>query len=219
MKGNSPAIFQPDLTYSLSVMGNGIKYEINVHKVGKIVKFYPDSLTADVQVLSKFNILDNISDYAILVNLPVIIDGAIDTHLTFGDLTGSECLVHFNDTDIDAWYETGESYAPPSLRLHNMSDGFVTLRPHSQTNLFPYDMGGTVLNKGSNVIKLTNDSITLTNGSCTMVMSDDTITITGNVVVSGTITGQTDVIAGNISGKTHKHTCANPGSPTSPPLP
>jgi phage baseplate assembly protein V len=32
------------------------------------------------------------------------------------------------------------------------------------------------------------------------------LAITGDVTVTGTITGQTDVIAGTISGKTHKHT-------------
>lgn len=41
----------------------------------------------------------------------------------------------------------------------------------------------------------------------------------GNIHTPGTVTGDTDVIAGNISGKTHAHTSAAPGSPTSPPLP
>lgn len=174
---NELAKFSPDLTYSLSVMEDGIKYDINVHKVGKITKFYPDKLTVDVQVLSKFNIQDNVTDYAVLLDLPLIIDGAIDTHLTFGDITGSECLIHFNDTDIDAWYETGEKYTPPSLRLHNISDGFATLRPHSQTNLFPYDMEGTVLNKGNNIIKLTGNEISSTVSNSQLKVNENAISI------------------------------------------
>ena len=36
---------------------------------------------------------------------------------------------------------------------------------------------------------------------------------------AGTITGDTDVIAGTISGKSHTHTSASPGQQTSPPTP
>lgn len=41
----------------------------------------------------------------------------------------------------------------------------------------------------------------------------------GNIHTPGTVTGDTDVIAGNISGKTHDHTSTAPGTPTSPPNP
>jgi phage baseplate assembly protein gpV len=45
-----------------------------------------------------------------------------------------------------------------------------------------------------------------------------TMMITGDATVTGTVTGQTDVIAGTISGKMHTHTSENPGDPTSEPI-
>lgn len=52
-----------------------------------------------------------------------------------------------------------------------------------------------------------------------VVQTDGNVTMSDNLTVAGTITGQTDVIADNISGKSHTHTSAAPGNPTSPPLP
>ena len=58
---------------------------------------------------------------------------------------------------------------------------------------------------------MTEDTIEVTNGSFKFLISGDTMTVTGNIVVNGditatgTITGQTDVIAAGISGKSHKH--------------
>jgi hypothetical protein len=46
----------------------------------------------------------------------------------------------------------------------------------------------------------------------------NTMTITGDAHYTGTVTADTDVIAGNISGKGHEHESTAPGSPTSPPI-
>ena len=163
--------------------------------------------------------------YALIQGLPLLINGGIDTNLTFGDVTGAECLVHFNDRDIDSWFDTGESYKPNSKRMHDFSDGFVSLRPHNKNDVIDYEIDGTVLNKGQNKIKITSDSIIVSVvGGCVLTLKDNTATlvgdliVNGNITASGTITGQTDVIAGAISGKTHTHTSGAPGDPTSSPI-
>lgn len=220
---------EPDVSYSMQVFGEALKYDLNCHRVGKIVKFYPDSLTCDVELLELKPNNSRLSKFALLQELPLMIYGGNDTNLTFGDVTGCECLVHINDRDIDSWHTTGEAYKPRTSRLHDFSDGFVSLRPRSKNNLINYEVDGTVLNVGATKIKLKADSIEAVSGSCTVLMSGETITITapnvninGNVAVNGEIkaTGQissdTDVLAAGKSGKSHTHT-GNMGSPTSAP--
>ncbi|NYH24697.1 hypothetical protein [Paraburkholderia bryophila] len=45
-----------------------------------------------------------------------------------------------------------------------------------------------------------------------------TMQIQGDATFSGTLTGETDVVAAGISGKGHKHTSESPGTPTSTPI-
>lgn len=236
------ALTDPDFTYAMNVFGNSVQYDLNCHRVGKIVKFNPEDLTCDVELLELKPMQDRLDKYALIQGLPLLVSGGIDTNLTFGDITGSECLVHFNDRDIDSWFDTGESYRPNSKRMHDFSDGFVSLRPHNKYDMIDYEIDGTVLNKGQNKIKLTTDSIIVSvagtpaegdqpaQEGCVLTLNGNTATLTGNLVVngnatingdvsaSGTITGQTDVIAGTISGKTHTHTSGAPGDPTSAPI-
>lgn len=222
---SNPALTDPDLTYAMSIFGNSIQYDLNCHRVGKIVKFNPDDLTCDVELLELKPTQSRLDKYALIQGLPLLIDGGIDTNLTFGDVTGAECLVHFNDRDIDSWFDTGESYMPNSKRMHDFSDGFVSLRPHNKNDVIDYEIDGTVLHKGQNKIKITSDGIIVSVvGGCVLTLKDNTATlvgdliVNGNVTASGTITGQTDVIAGAISGKTHTHTSGAPGDPTSSPI-
>lgn len=226
---------EPDFLYTMQVFATSISYDLNCHRVGKIVNFYPETLTCDVELLELKPNQGRLDKYALFQGLPVMIEGGIDTNLTFGDITGSECVIHFNDRDIDAWFDTGEAYQPNSQRLHSFSDGFVSLRPHNKNDVFQYEMDGTVLNNGATKIKLADDgsvtitnatstlsmsedTVQITNGSCTWSMSGDTITVTGKVVingdtmingklnVSGEIKSDIDVKATEISLLTHTHT-------------
>lgn len=219
------SLIDPSFNYTMDVFANSIQYDLNCHRVGKIVKFNPDDLTCDVELLELKPTQSRLDKYALIQGLPLLVSGGIDTNLTFGDVTGAECLVHFNDRDIDSWFDTGESYMPNSKRMHDFSDGFVSLRPHNKNDVIDYEIDGTVLNKGQNKIKITSDSIIVSVvGGCVLTLKDNTATlvgdliVNGNITASGTITGQTDVIAGAISGKTHTHTSGAPGNPTSSPI-
>lgn len=214
---------EPSEEYINSKLMRATRYDTNCHRVGKIVAFNKEELTCDVELLElKPNISAGESEYAVLCQLPLIVEGTDDSWLTWGDIVGCECLVHFNDRNIDNWFATGEKYAPNTNRLHDLSDGFVTLRPRSKPKVFEYDDTGVVIHKGNVNIKLTADTVEITNGNAVFTMSGDTITVTGNLVVSGTINAQgtitsaDDCVSGGISGKTHTH-IGNAGSPTSPP--
>lgn len=192
---------------------------INCHRVGKILRFHKEDLTCDVQLLELLpTVTGGNMRYAELLDLPLIIEGTDTSHLTWGNIVGSECLVHFNDRDIDNWFKTGEEYLPNTIRVHNFSDGFVTLRPYNKLKVFQYDDQAVVLENTDSKIRITENTIQITNKNLNFLIQGNTLTITGNVVVngditaSGTITGQTDVIASGISGKSHTHGNVQNGS-------
>lgn len=48
---------------------------------------------------------------------------------------GDECLVVFSDRAINNWFTTGNPMPLPSLRMHDLSDGFVLVGLNSMANL------------------------------------------------------------------------------------
>lgn len=213
----------PDLQYTLEVATTAVKYDLNAHRVGRIVAFHPEDLTCDVELLELEESQQGVDKYALIPQLPLLIQGTDTAQLTFGNIVGSECLIHFNDRDIDNWFVTGEAYAPNSKRLHNFSDGFVSLRPFSNIKVFDYDSTGVVLRNTNSKIKITENTVEITNGELQFTISGNTLSIKGNISVdgqisaTGKISSDTDVVSAGISGKSHTHT-GNLGSPTSAPL-
>lgn len=47
---------------------------------------------------------------------------------------GDECLIVFSDRCIEAWYRTGQANPLPSLRMHDIADGFVLVGLNSAQN-------------------------------------------------------------------------------------
>lgn len=184
--------------------------DMKCHRIGKIVAFNSATLTCDVDLFDKMTHFGQAESYVTIPDLPLIIPATNSKHITFGDIVGSECIVHFNDVDIDNWFETGETYIPNSRRKHNLSDGFVELRPFNKTAVFTYYTNGIEIKNGNSLIHINDDgSIEITNGSGVISMSGTTINITGDVNVSG------DVKAGTVSLKNHIHSGVTSGSSNS----
>jgi len=213
--------FNPDLNTAIETNNRSIKYDMFCHRIGKIVKWYPERLIADIEILEKKKTVNgSIQNYPLLQEIPVLINYGNNAGLTLGDLTGCEVVLHFNDRDIDKWFLTGNSMIPNSERLHHINDCFAELRIFSQPNIISYDNTGVVLSNDAMKLKLTggdNPEITLTNGNWTLSIVGDKATITGkmditgavkitgDVDVTGKITASDDVIGGGISLKTHTH--------------
>jgi len=220
---------EPDLGLTLNYLAEKLSDKFKCHRVGKIKKINTDRLTVDVELLDKGVYKGNTFDITELADMPLLINGGINSSLTFGNIVGCECLVHFNDTDIDNWYSTGEAYEPNTGRQHDMSDGFVELRPYSLPKKIAYDLSGVVLNNGAIKIRLLDDgTLEITNGSAIMKMEGNKITITGDIEMTGdfsitgkidatgNITSESDCISGTISGKAHTHTDSMGGNTSTP---
>lgn len=198
---------EPDLGLILKYLGERLSAKFKCHRVGKIKKLNTDRLTVDVELLDKLVFRDSVTEITELSDLPLLIYGGANSSLTFGNIAGCECIVHFNDTDIDNWYSTGEAYEPNTGRQHDFADGFVELRPYSLPKKMTYDTSGVILCNGAIKIKLLDSgNLEFTNGSANIVMSGNKVTVTGDVDVIGksnlqgdvTITGKVD-ITGDVS--------------------
>lgn len=204
----------PDLTKLLQQFGRNLADQFNCHRVGRITAFDSNTLICKVKLLDKLIFNGTEEDYVEFTNMPLLIYATETAGLTLGNVVGAECLVHFNDTDIDNWLETGEAYAPNSLRQHDFADGFVELRPYDNlaAQKISYDSEGLALYNNGTKVQLKDDgSAVITNGSAVITLSGGTIAITGDVTISGdltvnkTITATTDVMTNNISLKQHTH--------------
>ena len=204
----------PDLTKLLQQFGRNLADQFNCHRVGRITAFDSNTLICKVKLLDKLIFNGTEEDYVEFTNMPLLIYATETAGLTLGNVVGAECLVHFNDTDIDNWLETGEAYAPNSLRQHDFADGFVELRPYDNlaAQKISYDNEGVALYNNGTKVQLKDDgSAVITNGSAVITLSGGTIAITGDVTISGdltvnkTITATTDVMTNNISLKQHTH--------------
>ena len=184
----------PDLTKLLQQFGRNLADQFNCHRVGRITAFDSNTLVCKVKLLDKLIFNGTEEDYVEFTNMPLLIYATETAGLTLGNVVGAECLVHFNDTDIDNWLQTGEAYAPNSLRSHDFNDGFVELRPfdHLAAQKISYDTTAVVLRNRNVKIKLTDGG--------QLILDNQFTSATGDVDVAGTVTAANVIPRNGYSG-------------------
>ena len=137
--------YQPPSNPSLYAILEAVKREIlkdcNCAKVGVIQSF--DATKQEVVVQVAFTQVTSIAPdgtqtlaaYPLLLNVPVIFPAGGGFTLTFPIAAGDECLVVFNDRQIDNWLVSGPGLPPTVGRVHDLSDGIaiVGLRSNPRT--------------------------------------------------------------------------------------
>lgn len=167
---------------------------INCTKVGIIRAFNPATQRADVEIAYKQvkDVMEDgtkvYQDYPIIRELPVIVlFGGIDV-LTMPITVGDNCLVFFNDSDIDQWAVNGNGKVPTTSRMHDISDGFalVGVRPLSNA-INNYLANGIRLSHGGGnaQIDLTENLI---ESIATLFLHNGNMEVTGNHLVRGNFT-------------------------------
>jgi hypothetical protein len=174
----------------------------------------------------------------LLLDCPVVFPRGGGCTLTFPVAAGDECLVIFSSRCIDAWWTAGGIQVQSELRMHDLSDGFALPGPFSQaTKISGISTSKAQLrsNDGSTFVELdpagqivnvvAPGGMTLTTPTVTITGvinvqnqqgAPTASTIAGSMTASGTITGQTDVVGGGKSLKTHTHSDPQGGN-TGPP--
>jgi len=158
----------PTLADILEVHREEIFSNLNCHAVGKIEQFNHLEQTAIVSIDYQRRV-ENIeatyerSDYKNLIDIPVIVVGGGNGSLRFPIKAGDNCLVFFNDRDIDNWFTSGSKSPLASDRKHSFSDGVALVGLRSMAdNLDDYDPDRTELVHDKTVISL-EDKIRIKN--------------------------------------------------------
>lgn len=125
---------QIDLTTAVELAKNKIMSVMNCHNIGRIQTFYPETQTADIEIMQVKSIYNEFYNLPLLVNVPVIIYGGNNNGITLGDLTGAYCLLIFMDRNISSFLETGEIYNPNTSRMHDFSDCIALTTFKNNTN-------------------------------------------------------------------------------------
>ncbi len=168
----------PDLTDLLTLWKKDVLLSVNCHHVATVQSF--DSETQTIQATINYKktffqrqadgtYLPVLQNYATLVDVPVIVLKGGEASLTMPIAAGDECLILFNDRDIDNWYQSGQVQGNASGRLHSFSDGFALIGVSSAPNVIEdYDGTRAALNNGTTRVAVSADKILIENISTTL---------------------------------------------------
>jgi hypothetical protein len=168
---------------------------------GVIVSFNSAKQTAVVQLaIRRVFVLQDPGQPAVVsqvnlapcVDVPVLFPGGGGFFLTFPVAEGDECLVLFSERAIDFWFQNGGQQLPSEYRLHDLSDAIALVGLNSQPNVLA-DFNASAC------------QLRTRDGSTFIQVAAGTITLKGNVIVTGSITASEDVTAEGISLKSHVH--------------
>lgn len=148
----------------LSDFKNSLVKGVNVCKLGKVVRFYPETMKADVMPLPS-------EDNAMLINVPVATLKSSDFVIYYPLKAGDHVVLLFADNDTDNILLGEDSTS--TERGHDVSDCVL--------------IGGiNLLNNSLNIADSSSLSIQNTNNSCSIVVSSaGEITLKGDIKIEG----------------------------------
>ncbi len=168
----------PSLSDLLDLLKKEIFLGLNSHHIGTIQSFNSTAQTvvATINYTKTFFQFNSVTqtyvpvqvNYPTLVDCPLVILGGGAAHVTFPVANGDECLLIFNDRDMDNWFQTGQFGPVATGRLHSFSDAIALVGIKSTPNaLTSYDAVRAVLTNGNAKcgINPSNNKITLSNTS------------------------------------------------------
>lgn len=134
----------------------GVK-QVRVSMPGRIESFDAETQTATVQPLLR-DVDDDregnqvVTQLAQLTKVPVVVEGGNGFMITFPVVKGDPVLLHFTDSSLDSWHETGNDADPGDLRTHSITDAVAVLGLRSKPGaLTEFDGARAVFGKQGGV--------------------------------------------------------------------
>lgn len=187
---------EADLITVLKSVINKVGLELNCVRIGIIQSFNAEDLTAEVLITNKKTIGLNqdgspqTKDYA-LIRAKICY---CCPYMTYPIEQGEECILLFNDRELESWFISGQVQPEAYSRMHALTDCIAIVGLRSLANMITIAAGTLHLFYKGNSIKITEtdiqaDNFKATNGASqnidTQFTSYDGKTITVN---SGIIT-------------------------------
>lgn len=129
----------PDAQTVLEQLKQVIKKEINCARVAVIQEYDPSNNTVTAQIAQQQvtstdpNGVRTIAAFPPLLVVPVVFPCGGGHTLTFPIAAGDECIIVFNDREMDNWFTSGAGLAPTTPRVHDLSDGFAIVGVRNST--------------------------------------------------------------------------------------
>lgn len=158
---------------------------------------------------------DSLTKRAAIAKVPLLTIGAGGYLITFPIKAGDQGWIKANDRDISVYLQKQQDAGPNTTRMHSFEDGIFipdiartwTLADEDKENMVIQSVDGSIkVAIGADQIKVVHPKAVL--------IDTPLVTMTGDLDVKGTITGETDVLSGDdkISGKGHTHPGVQTGS-------
>lgn len=203
-----------NLTDVLVELARKINLALNCHAIGQIQSFDPATQTCSVSINYQKTFItrnengtysEKKENYPILASVPIVILSGGSANLTFPIQKGDDCLLLFNDRDMDNWITSGQVLPPNTARLHDLNDAIalVGIRPVTKT-ISGYDSSRAILKNGNASVGVSTSKIQIQNNSYNLKTELTDLCTKLNSLCTA-IQGITVL-------------CSAPGNPSGPPL-
>lgn len=185
---------EPNFRDTIQIFKLDLLANFNCHRIGIIQSFNSENQTATVKIVDLRVFYTYESDqpfykeYSIFIECPVHINANATAGFTRPILAGDECLLLYNDRDIDNWYSSGAVGAPRTDRMHHFSDALALVGYFSLLKSLPnLSNNSTRMYYGDTLIEL-NDKVKIENAAENLkTIVDDLIDIITNLQVTGNL--------------------------------
>jgi hypothetical protein len=148
----------PDMADLVLKIKQDISYNMNCVQLGTIELYDPTTNSASISINYRRQLpTGDVIDYPLLVQCPVFILSGGDSYVSMPVTSGDQCIILFNDRDIDNWYYQGVVDVPATARAHNISDGIALVGVRNLVTATPTSIGSVLIDAGSKTIAFKND--------------------------------------------------------------
>lgn len=185
------SIHPPELPDILAMQKKDIFASLNCIQIGIIQSFDATTQTASILLALKHVIniepkgVKTLKERPVILKCPVITLFGGTSFVSLPITEGDNCIVLFNDRQIDDWFVNGGVQTPTSSRMHDVSDAIAIVGVRSlQDSIASYLANGIRLsfNEGNSKIDLISGAI---NSLATLFTHTGNLTVTGNVHIEG----------------------------------
>jgi len=163
---NKPTVNPPGFYEVLGLLKTSIFAYLNCVQIGKIAKVTNGEQTVEVELQIKRIISEKeIKSYPILVDVPFFVLQGGGAFIDLPIEKGDNCLVIFNDRDIEDWWLGEAIKEPKTPRMHALSDGFALVGINSKDRALNTDGTKVVLNFTNKDIEMPGNSLKLLGGT------------------------------------------------------
>jgi len=172
---------KPELKDLLDLWKLNSDLDFNCHHLATIQSFdaVKQTVKCTINYKQTYWVLDSTNrnfipknlDYPTLIDCPVVVIGGGPCRITFPISKGDQCILMFNDRDIENWFQGALSSPNATASLHSFSDAIALIGPNNISSLIQnYDTIRALITNGNAKLGINsqNNKITLQNNITTL---------------------------------------------------